>query len=465
MVSRPTFDLTAIPGPDGVHPVAAGVWTLMQGAADGSFRPAVTAGSGSLATEWSLASGVESIRTGLDRRRGLVMSVSVLPASQRSVLGQQRLQQGVYRRALRSPLADVVLVESWGGKTFSDNPRALAEVASSDDDVASVVVAVADCAVPVPAGITAVLAGSREHHELRARARMIISNDVLPRHYVKKPGQRYLQTWHGTPLKRIGLDIERIRFRSATYREELRAESLNWDWLISQNPHSTEIFRSAFAFDGPIIETGYPRDDLLAEADARRRNGRRDHVRRWLGIRPDQTVVLWAPTWRDDTYAAGGRYGASMLVDPAVLDAQLPADLVVLFHGHHLLGSVTGYLGDGGRVRNLSGYPEVADLILASDALVSDYSSIMVDYALTGRPIISFVPDLLHYERTRGLYLDLPSIAPGPVVSTVSDLTEVLRSLPGVGAEFDVARQVFRERFCPLDDGGAAERVWAIVNG
>ena len=180
---------------------------------------------------------------------------------------------------------------------------------------------------------------------------------------------------------------------------KLRAESRTWDWLISQNAYSSEIFRGAFAYDGPIIESGYPRNDLLGRADETTRAGRRAHVRRWLDIRPDQTVVLWAPTWRDDMYTPGGGYVPSMVVDPDVLGAQLPDGMVVLFHGHHLLESVSEYLRPGGRVRNVTAYPVVEDLILASDALVTDYSSIMFDYALTGRPMVYFVPDLLHYER------------------------------------------------------------------
>ena len=462
--SEAAFDLTEVPGPDLPHPVAAGEWTLMQALEDGSYRPAVTAGNAALTSRRVLTGGAATIRTGLDSLRALVMSVSVLPLPERSALGQQRLQDGVYRRSRRSPLGDVILVESWGGKKFSDNPRALAAVASSDAGAAPIVVVVADRAVPIPQGMSAVLAGSRDHYEQRARARMIISNDCLPAHFVKRPGQKYLQTWHGTPLKRIGLDIERIRFRTANYREDLRAESRKWDWLISQNAYSSEIFRSAFAYEGPIIESGYPRNDLLARADERTRTSRRDHVRRWLDIRSDQTVVLWAPTWRDDLYTPGGAYGASMVVDSGVLDAQLPDGMVVLFHGHHLLGSVSQYLGPRGRVRNVTGYPEVEDLILASDALVTDYSSIMFDYTLTERPIIYFVPDLLHYEQTRGLYLELPSVAGGPVVSTVGGLTEVLRNLSVVEAEFEHARTVLRKRFCSLDDGGAGARVWATVN-
>ena len=360
-------------------------------------------------------------------------------------------------------MANVVLVESWGGRTFSDNPRALAERMVSGAEAATVVVAVADRSVVVPSGMVTVIAGSREHYEHRARARLIIANDCLPSPYVKRKGQKYLQTWHGTPLKRIGLDIERIRFRGSTYKQDMRADSAKWDWLISQNPHSSAVFRSAFAYEGPIIESGYPRNDVLAGPDENERRGRRERVRRWLGLRPEQTAVLWAPTWRDDTYTAGGGYGASMVVDAVDLDAVVPPDVVMLFRGHHLMSPVPGYLGTGRRLRNVSGHPAVEDLILASDALVTDYSSIMFDYAITGRPTIHFVPDLRHYERTRGLYLDLPSIAAGPVVSSLPDLTEALRSLTSLGRDFEPARTVLRHRFCGLDDGNAAHRAWSSL--
>lgn len=458
-----TFDLSKIPGPDGVHPIPSGDWTLL-GQVEGSWEAAVASHGGALSSDRSPMEGVARIRIGLSSRLRLVMCVEALSAPERSALGQERLQRGLYRRALRSPVENAILLECWGGKSYSDNPRALAEVAFPACSDAAVVVAIADRSVSTPPGVRAVLRGSRDHYELRARARLIITNDTMPKHYVKRPGQRYLQTWHGTPLKRIGLDIERIRFRNGNYAQELRSESVNWDWLISQNAYSSEIFRRAFAYDGLIIETGYPRNDLLASRDDARRAARRDQVRRWLNIDPDQSVILWAPTWRDDTYAPGGGYGASMLVDPGVMDALLPADMVVLFHGHHLFGSVQAHLGHGGRLRNVSGYPDVRDLILASDALVTDYSSIMFDYALTGRPIVFFVPDLMHYERIRGLYLDLQTVAPGPVVSTVDGLADALRCLSSLQADFEPALSAFRRRFCALDDGSAAERVWATVS-
>lgn len=217
-----TFDLMSVPGPDGVHPLPAGEWTLMQQLADRSWAPASASHVGTLASERSRVAGLESIRIGLNSRLQLAMFVDALPAPERSAIGQQRLEGGAYRRALRSPIANVILLESWGGKNYSDNPRALAEAASCAAGDATVVVVVADRSVPTPPKVRVVLSGSRAHHEQRARASLIISNDCLPKHYVKRSGQRYLQTWHGTPLKRIGLDIERIRFRNDNYASTLR---------------------------------------------------------------------------------------------------------------------------------------------------------------------------------------------------------------------------------------------------
>lgn len=456
------FEPLEVPGPDGVHPLAAGTWTLMQRQDDGSWEPAATSfGRPAASRNPPPGEGLDGLRIGLDARRSLVMSVVSLPAGARGRLGQERLQRGTYRRARRQPLTDTILLQSWGGKRFSDNPRGLVEALPAEWEAATVVVAVSDRSLRVPARFRTVIAGSRDHYDQLARARLIISNDAVLGGYVKRPGQRYLQTWHGTPLKRIGLDIRRIQFRNKNYRHQLRTESASWDWLVAQNAYSAEIFRRAFAYEGPILEHGYPRNDLLA--DLPRRAARRAATRRWLNIGPEETAVLWAPTWRDDTHAAGGGYGSSLLVERAEIVASLPDDTVLLLHGHHLAGAAQTHLGHDGVLRDVSGYPDLRDLIAASDALVTDYSSIMFDYALTGLPIICFVPDLAHYSQIRGLYLDLVASAPGPVLSSVDELADALRSLPAIKVAHRDALRGFGERFCALDDGQAARRVWAAV--
>ena len=459
-----TFELIAVPGPERAHPLAAGEWTLMQRQVDGSWEPAVILHERPLTSVRSPLADVAGVRIGVNSHRQLAMSVTALGAAESSSHGQDRLRSGTYRRARRASVKDVILVQSWGGRKFSDNPRALVESIPEAWRDATVVVVVSDRSIQTPAGFSPVIAGSRDYYEQLARARLIISNDSLPAHYVKRSGQLYLQTWHGTPMKRIGLDIERIRFRNKNYLDELTVESASWDGLVSQNSYSSEIFRRAFAFDGPIIESGYPRNDLLTEPDEARRLARRDIARRWLNIGPDQTVVLWAPTWRDDAHATGGGYGTSLLMDRSELEALVPGNTVVLVHGHHLTGAAQTHLGYDGQVRDVSSYPDLRDLIVASDALVTDYSSIMFDYALMGRPMIFFVPDLLHYRQIRGLYLDLASVAPGPLVSTAEGLADALRSLSTLRADYGEAIRNFREQYCPLDDGQAGERVWAAVS-
>jgi CDP-glycerol glycerophosphotransferase len=300
---------------------------------------------------------------------------------------------------------------------------------------------------------------------LLGRARLIVANDVLSTHYAKRPGQRYLQTWHGTPLKRIGFDIERIHFRNKNYLQELRRETSKWDWLVSPNPYSTEIIRRAFAYESPVLETGYPRNDLLAGPDADARSRRREAARRWLGLAPDQTVLLWAPTWRDDAYSPNGGYTAALQMEVEDLQALLPAGSVVLFRGHHLtLRSQSRLGGMQGDLRNVSTYPDVRDLMLASDALITDYSSIMFDYSLLRRPMIFFVPDLERYGDIRGLYLDLMTMAPGPVLASQTELGDALRALSVLGTSYEDKQQAMRDRFCALEDGFAAHRVWAAVS-
>ena len=114
-----------------------------------------------------------------------------------------------------------------------------------------------------------------------------------------------------------------------------------------------------------------------------------------------------------------------------------------------------------GNVLDVTGYPDVADLFLAADALITDYSSVMFDFSVTGKPMFFFTPDLAHYRETlRGFYFDLADVAPGPVVSTASELARLITD-PTVSANYAARYQAWRERFNAHDDGRAAQRVLA----
>jgi CDP-glycerol glycerophosphotransferase (TagB/SpsB family) len=227
-----------------------------------------------------------------------------------------------------------------------------------------------------------------------------------------------------------------------------------WDLLLSPNPPSTPRLRQAFSYDGEVLESGYPRNDALTAPD---REVVRARVRQELGIADDKTVVLYAPTWRDD------REEMVDYLDLVNFADELPNDHVLLVRGH----SRTLAFGQdlqAERLVDVTSYPDVADLMLIADVLVTDYSSVMFDFAGTGKPIVFFTPDLAHYSTDlRGFYFDLLAEAPGAVVHEREGLRDAILATRaesgGRGAAARARADAWRERFTPLDDGHAGARV------
>jgi len=381
--------------------------------------------------------------------------------SERGLYHQTRLAGATYAAARNTPLRDAVLFQSWAGKQYSDSPRALYEEMRRQGRDERAIWVRRDTSVEVPAGTPSVLFGSRDYFEAMATARYVVSNDAMPTFYEKRAGSRYLQTWHGTPLKRIAFDIENAQFGNKNYLAEFAVEVTKWDQLISPNAFSTEVFRRAFGYDGAILETGYPRNDLFYAPDVEER---RQRVRDGLGLKPDQRVILWAPTWREDQRDSAGRYTLPLPFDLTTWDRILRPDDVLLFRGHQLLQqTVSGMLRGLRQVRNVTLYPDIQELYLAADMLITDYSSVMFDFANTRRPMIFYAWDLEHYrEHLRGFYLDFEKTVPGPIVTDLEQLRELLTH-PAVGEGHEQAYARFVERFCGLEDGSASARALSAL--
>ncbi len=333
--------------------------------------------------------------------------------------------------------------ESFGGRQANCNPRALdRELASRHPDIPRYW-GVVDASVPVPEGATPVVQGTEAWWAARQTSRFVITNEWLRRSFQHLPGQFVLQTWHGTMLKRIGLDRPTM---DLLMRRGLLRERSNWDLLLSQNPHSTKILRSAYDWDKPIWEEGYPRNDQLLTVP-------REPIRRMLGIREDQVAVLYAPTWRED------RTEMVTFLDVERLMADLGDHYVLLLRGHSRtmdFGADLQYPG----VIDVTSYPDVADIFLAADAMITDYSSVMFDFSVTGRPMIFFVPDLDQYrDSLRGLYFDLGDTAPGPVLATQGEVTGAVLSLDADRDRYAGLYRAWQERFNPYDDGQVSARV------
>ncbi|MER3389131.1 MAG: CDP-glycerol glycerophosphotransferase family protein [Microcella sp.] len=369
-----------------------------------------------------------------------------LADDERGASGQRRLERA-YRRRTANP-ERAVFFESFYSQTAACNPLAIdRELARVRPDVTRYW-SVVDRSIAVPEGAVPIVEGSAEWWQVRADARLLVVNDWLRKRWKRRSHQTVLQTWHGTMLKRLALDRDGVGLRT---RIAVRRESARWQLLLAQNEYAAGILRRAYAYRGPLWVEGYPRSDTFVAGD-------REAVRARLGLRAQQRAVLYAPTWRDDR---------TELVDYLDLPSfaaelrQRDPHAVLVVRGH----SRTLRFGrdlEGPGVVDATTYPDVADLLLAADVVVTDYSSIMFDLAATDTPVILFTPDLDRYaDELRGFYFDVTADSPGPIVSSRDALLDAI-AVAG-SAPLPPQRAAWRERFTPHDDGRAGERVVARI--
>ncbi|PFG17834.1 CDP-glycerol glycerophosphotransferase (TagB/SpsB family) [Propionicimonas paludicola] len=343
------------------------------------------------------------------------------------------------------PIIDQMYFESFYGRQCGCSPLALRNELAERHPKVPRVWAVRDLSVAVPEGDRAVVDATTDWWRARAESRWLVVNDWLRARFAPRDGQTVMQTWHGTMYKKVGLD--RGEQLDAEEREFMLGERKKWDLLLSQNPHSTRVFRESYLSNPPIYEEGYPRNDLLV-------NGDPAPIREVLGIRPSQRVILYAPTWRDD------RTELVDFLDVNRLAADLGPDYVVLLRAHSRVIRVGSAAKVADGVIDVSTYPNTTDLLLISDVMITDYSSIMFDYAVTGRPMIFFTPDMDEYrDQLRGVYLDLEKVGPGPVVSTQDEVLDALRRIDEVAAAFAARYAQWQADYTPWDDGGSSRRV------
>ncbi|HEX3680361.1 MAG TPA: CDP-glycerol glycerophosphotransferase family protein [Galbitalea sp.] len=362
-----------------------------------------------------------------------------LTAAEVGARNQARLQAA--HRRVRRATGNSIFFESYYGQNVSSNPRGIDRAVERMLPDVDRYWSVLDGSVEVPDGATAIDEGSEAWWQARASSRALVVNDWIRKRFRKRRGQTVLQTWHGTPLKQLALDRPGVRLRAAI---ATRRERSHWNIMLAQNQFSAGVFRSAYAFTGPIWLEGYPRDDILVSGDAAA-------VRKRLGVSTTAKVVLYAPTWRDD------RPGKVDHLDVAKFARDLGPDFVTLIRGHSrsMLPGVE-IVADG--VIDVTSYPDISELFLVADALITDYSSVMFDFSVTGKPIYFFTPDLAHYrDDLRGFYFDLLADAPGPVLTDATELASRIRAADST--EFAERYAAWRARFNPSDDGHAGERV------
>lgn len=388
------------------------------------------------------------------------------PRIERGRYAQRQLHQHFRCReseggGLRRGLDQAVLFESFNGRSVTDSVLSICHELKRRDLGLDLYWTVNDLSRPVPEGATPLLIHSQHWMDVLHNAKYLVNNNNFPFYFRKRAGQVYIQTWHGTPLKKVGDDVPPASL-SLLYRDLMKREPSFWDYLLAQNEFAAETLASAFNYQGEVLTVGYPRNDTLFHPSS---ESRRSYVRRQLGLGPNQFVVLYAPTWRDNLVGKNG-YALANYLDIDTVQSALGNDSRVLLRGHSNTAKSPAKNKAG--MINVTTYPEINDLILASDVLITDYSSVMFDYANTEKPIFFLAPDLDNYAKiTRGFYFDLSEVAPGPVCKSNADLYEALRTLKTTARRYAAAYDNFSDRFTYLDDGQAAARlvdtIWGVA--
>ncbi|WP_151773338.1 bifunctional glycosyltransferase/CDP-glycerol:glycerophosphate glycerophosphotransferase [Streptomyces abyssomicinicus] len=375
------------------------------------------------------------------------------------VSGRRKIE--AYHRMIRLlPVRrGTVVFESHLGRQYSDSPRAVHEELRRRNIPVRAVWSYAG-AVPTgfPEDAELVRRWSWRYIAELARAEFWIDNQGFPLKLAKRPETTYIQTWHGSALKRMGFDTPQMRVLPERERLAYQRAVDRFDHFVVRGRHDELTLARAYRIPPEkLLRTGYPRNDALVRA---RESGVPDpaaeELAERLGVRRDLPVVLYAPTFR--AREGGGVEDFAFPFDIDEFAGRFGDELTLLVRTHYLNG-VTLPPSVAGRVVDVSGEPDITPVLLLADVLVTDYSSVMFDYALLQRPMVFFTYDWDDYVHNgRGTYFDLSEEAPGPVVHTAEELFEALSDLDRLDGHKARLKE-FTTRYGEYDQGDAAARI------
>lgn len=362
---------------------------------------------------------------------------------------------------------NVILFESSMGRNYTGNPRAIYEemVNQGLDKKYRIIWFFEDTKTKIPGKAKIVKHARFLYLYYFAIARVWVFDCRQPEFLVKKKETIYIQTWHGTPLKKLALDMDKVNMGGETdiekYRSDFKKNTGTWDYLISQNEFSTKIFTSCFDFHKEFLQIGYPRNDVLFHGN-KEENIRA--IKKRMGIPLDKKVLLYAPTWRDNQFYNSKNYKFASQLDFDALREALEKEYVLIVKYHYLVKDTLDWSKYEGFIYQCNEKEEISSLYLVADALITDYSSVMFDYSLLNRPMFFFAYDLEAYrDELRGFYFDFINEVPGPISQTTEELIRDIK-------EYDATRweekwKLYHEKFNGVDDGSASRQVCHLIEG
>ena len=373
---------------------------------------------------------------------------------------KNEMNKYLYRhKYINKPLEEnTVMFETFMGKSYADSPKYIYEyLAKNYPGKYKFIWVLNDPKEKLPYEGKIVKRFTREYAYYLGVSKYFVFNIRQPLWFRKREEQVFLETWHGTPLKRLAFDQEEVTAASPTYKAQFYRQKQEWDYLIAPNKFSSDIFKSCFMYDGNMLETGYPRNDLLSLPN---RDAIALELKKKLGIPLDKKTILYAPTWRDDEYYGNGKYKFKLKLDLDLLKQQLGDEYVVLLRTHHYIADALDVTGLEEFAYNLSKYDDITEIYLISDICITDYSSVFFDYANLKRPMLFYTYDLDKYRDVlRGFYIDMETELPGPLVYTTEEVIDKIKNLNSLNQEYQQRYEQFYERFCSWEDGNAAMRV------
>jgi CDP-glycerol glycerophosphotransferase len=360
---------------------------------------------------------------------------------------------------LKKPMMDNwILFESFFGKNYSDSPKYIYEYLAKNYPGKYKFIWVIDKKnTKIPFKHTKIKRFSLRYSYYLARCKYFVFNGRQPDWMKKRKDSVFLETWHGTPLKKLVFDQDDISSANPKYKEQVYKQSRVWDYLIAPNAFSSEVFRRCFIYDKAMLDTGYPRNDILHAKD---RDEIASKIRKKLNIPKDKKTILYAPTWRDDEFYAKGQYKFELHLDLAYLREKLGDQYVLLLRTHYFIADSLDVSSLGGFAVNVSKYDDISELYLISDILITDYSSVFFDYANLRRPMLFFTYDLEKYRDVlRGFYIDIEKEVPGPLVFTTEEVADAILNINTIEKQYRDRYDIFYDRFCAWEDGHASEKV------
>ncbi len=383
----------------------------------------------------------------------------------RGLASKKGRKELLYKRVFKnmSFKDNLVVFESFQGKSYSDSPKYIYQyMLENRKDYKFVWVK--NNLEKLPGKPETVKRFSLKYYYYLARAKYVVSNVRMPNGYIKRDGQVYLQTWHGTPLKRLAGDMADVHMpgtNSARYKRNFNRETDKWDYLIAPNQYSSDIFRRAFWFNNTMLQTGYPRNDILTnhnDAETIKK------LKRRIYLPNNKKVILYAPTWRDDEYFKVGKYKFNLTLDLHRMKEQFGDEYIILLRMHYVVASKMDLTDLEGFAYNVSSYSDVSELYLMSDILITDYSSVFFDYANLKRPILFYTYDIEKYEgKLRGFYIDMEKELPGPLLMNNDEVIDAIENIDAVSEKYSERYDEFYDRFCSWDDGRSSEKVVEAV--